>query len=99
MLQAVVKIGTSQYLIHPGLELLVDRPEVDEILMIIDGDQVYLDKPTLSKAKVVVSPLERVKGDKIRVFKFKAKSRYRKTRGFRPLFHKIKVDQIDIREK
>ena len=31
-MQALVKIGTSQYLVQPGQELLVDRPQVDAIL-------------------------------------------------------------------
>lgn len=96
MLQAVIKIGTSQYLVQPGQELLVDRSQVDQVLMVIDGDQVYLDQPSLSGAKVVISPQGEVKGDKIRVFKFKAKSRYRKTLGFRPRFTKIKIESISL---
>jgi len=99
MLQAVVKIGTSQYLVQPGHELLVDRPQIDQIIMIVDGEKVFLDQSTLAKADVKISSQGQVKGEKIRVSKFKAKSRYRKTTGFRPLFHKIKIDKIDIREK
>ena len=99
MLQAVVKIGASQYLVQEGMELLVDKPQIDQIIMITDGDKVHLDQATLSKAQVKISPQGQVKGEKIRVFKFKAKSRYRKTVGFRPKFTKIKIEKIDIREK
>ena len=71
---------------------------IDE-LEILDGEKVFLDQSTLAKADVKISSQGQVKGEKIRVSKFKAKSRYRKTTGFRPLFHKIKIDKIDIREK
>lgn len=94
-MQAVVKIGSSQYLIQPGLELLVDKPEIEEVLLSIGDDgEVFI-----KQGKVTIKDLGQEKGDKVRIFKYKAKSRYKKTRGFRPTFHKIKIEKIDIREK
>jgi len=100
---AVIKVGGKQYLVKPGDELFVDhlsskKDEVIELpaLAIIDEEkeEVLLGQPLLKimiKAKVVE---ETVKGDKIRVAKFKAKVRYRKVRGFRPLLTKIKIEKI-----
>ena len=78
---------------------MVDRPEIDAVLLATDDSRVLVGQPTLSDVHVSVELLDRVKGDKVRTAKYKAKSRYRKVRGFRPLYHKIKIGQIDIREK
>lgn len=87
-MQAIIKIGTSQYIVEPDQELLVDRPRVDAVLF-------------PEKAKVTIKDLGVVKGKKVRVAKYKAKSRYRKVRGFRSVYHKIKIEKItvDTREK
>lgn len=87
-MQAIVKIGSSQYIVEPGQEILADRGKIDAVLF-PDG------------AKVTVKDLGKIKGKKIRVAKFKAKSRYRKVRGFKPVYHKIKIEKItvDSREK
>ncbi|MEK7091313.1 MAG: bL21 family ribosomal protein [Patescibacteria group bacterium] len=87
-MQAIIKIGSSQYIVEPGQELLVDRGQIDTVL--------YPDG-----AKVAIKDLGEIKGRKIRVAKYKAKSRYRKVRGFKPVYHKIKIEKItvDSREK
>lgn len=87
-MQAIIKIGTSQYIVEPDQELLVDRPHVDAVLF-------------PEQAKVTIKDLGVVKGQKVRVAKFKAKSRCRKVRGFKPVYHKIKIEKItvDSREK
>lgn len=87
-MQAIIKVGSSQYIVEPGQELLVDHAKVDAVLF-PDG------------AKVAIKDLGQVKGRKVRVAKYKAKSRYRKVRGFKPVYHKIKIEKItvDSREK
>lgn len=87
-MQAIVKIGSSQYIVDPGQELLADRGRIDAVL--------YPEG-----AKVTIKDLGEVKGKKIRSAKYKAKSRYRKVRGFKPVYHKIKIEKItvDSREK
>mgnify|MGYP001585339891 FL=1 len=100
-MQALVKIGTSQYLVQPGQELLVDRPQVDAVLLVCDEDKVHVGQPTVEGATVTLKDLGEIKGDKVRTAKFKAKSRYRKVRGFRPTYHRVKVVKVslDTREK
>lgn len=93
---AIVKIGSSQYLVEPGHKYTVDRPEVDQVLLVIDGDKVLVGQPQVAGAQVIISDLGEVKGDKIRVSKFKAKSRYKKTVGFRPVYHQIEVKAIKL---
>lgn len=104
-MQAVVKIGSSQYLVTPGQELLVDKLskdsgdiEFDQILLLIDGDKVRVGQPYLTDIKVIAQVAGQTKGEKIRVFKFKAKSRYSKTTGFRAKLTKIKIGEIRVKK-
>ena len=100
-MKAAIKIGSSQYLVSSGQELTVDRIAsdtkklvFDQVLLVIDDKQVQIGKPFLSQAKVTAEVIDQVKGPKIRVSKFKAKSRYRKTIGFRASQTKLKI--LDI---
>ncbi len=97
---AVVRIGGRQYKVEEGKELLVDKL-IDikgfetEVLMFVDGEKVKVGKPVLKDVKValkVVTELE--KGEKIEIYKFKAKSRYRKHTGFRPQYARLLVEKI-----
>ncbi len=95
-MQAIVKIGTSQYLVTPGQKLLVDKAEVDSVLVVINDDQILIGQPVVKDAVVTLTDLGEVKGEKIRVSKFKAKSRYKKTVGFRPQYHQVEIKDISL---
>lgn len=100
---AVIRTGGKQYLVREGDELIVDRLDekeknkVDlETLMIFDneGKEVEIGQPVLNK-KVKAEVLEHLKGDKIKIIRFKAKVRYRKRKGFRASLTKLKILKID----
>ena len=97
---AVIRIGGKQYRVIENKEILVDKltdikKVSPEVLLIVDGDKIEVGKPVLTKAKVTVKVLADIeKGDKIRVFKYKAKSRYRKTIGFRAKYTRLLVEKI-----
>lgn len=100
-MQAVVAISGNQYLVTPGQEILVHRLNQDsgevkfsEVMLVIDGEKVEVGKPYISNMDVVAEVMGEVKGEKVTVLKFKAKSRYHKTTGFRPKFTKLKVISI-----
>lgn len=100
MKYAVVRIGGKQYKVEEGKKILVDKltqPKklVPEVLLFVDGEKVKVGKPTLKDVKVslkVVADLE--KGEKIDVYKFKAKSRYKRHIGFRPQYTRLLVEHI-----
>jgi large subunit ribosomal protein L21 len=100
MKYAVVRIGGKQYKAEEGKEILVDKladPKKFEIetLLMVDGEKVETGKPVLKDAKVkikVVADLE--KGEKIEIYKFKAKSRYKRHTGFRPQYSRLLVEKI-----
>jgi large subunit ribosomal protein L21 len=96
---AVVKVQGHQYKVSEGEEFLVDKIEGEvnsSVLLVVDGENVTIGKPVLEKAQVKLSVLGQEKGEKIDVFKYKAKSRYRKHTGFRPQLTRLKVDSINL---
>jgi len=98
MKYAVIKIQGHQYKVSEGDEILVDKlegkPEA-EILLTVADEKVTVGKPIVKDAKVtfkVVEPV--VKGEKLYIRKYKAKSRYRRKTGFRPKYTKLLVQKV-----
>lgn len=96
---AVIKLNNVQYKVNEGDELLVDKitdkKALAEVLLVVDGENVKVGDPVVKGAKVDFKILEEVeKGDKVTVVKYRSKSRYRKTMGFRPVHTRIKVTKI-----
>lgn len=97
---AVIKFAGHQYKVSEGDTLLVDHIKDDkaepQVLLFVDGEKVTVGKPTIQKAKVSLKVLGEEKGLKIDVYKYKAKSRYRKHIGFRPHYTKLEVGKITV---
>jgi large subunit ribosomal protein L21 len=99
---AIVETGGKQYRVNPGQTIDVERldvaegdtVELDRVLLIGDGDQVTIGTPTVEGAKVVATSKGTAKGDKVIVFKYKPKVRYRKKTGHRQLHTRLVVDKI-----
>jgi large subunit ribosomal protein L21 len=102
MQQAVIETGGKQYLVAPKekveIEKLVgnagDTIVFDKILLTADGDTINLGKPYISGVKVTAKVLEQKKADKILVFKYKAKSRYRRKQGHRQQQTVVQIQSI-----
>ncbi len=97
---AVVRIGGKQYKAQEGKELLVDKivdlTKIEpEVLLFVDDGKVKVGTPVLSDVKVKLKVVTEVeKGEKLEIYKFKAKSRYRKHTGFRPQHTRLLVEKI-----
>ncbi len=99
MKYAVVVLQGHQYKVTEGQEVLVDRLVgviEPKILLVCDEAEVKVGNPTVSGAEVVFSLIGHEKGEKIDVFKYKSKSRYRKKTGFRAFLTKLKVEKISL---
>ncbi len=96
-MQAVIQIGSSQYLVSADQKLRVDRPEVTGVLAILDGDKTLVGTPYVDGASVKLKILGEVKGPKIRTATFKAKSRERKVRGFRAQLTEVLIEKISVK--
>ena len=68
--------------------------ELDRVLFIADGDRMTIGTPAIEGAKVLATHRGEEKGDKIIVFRYKAKVRYRNKTGHRTIFTKLSIDKI-----
>ena len=95
---AIIKTGGKQYRVSEGETLQVEKLTAEvgeevvfEALTVVDGADVKIGTPVVEGAKVV----EHGKADKIFVFKYKAKSNYRKRQGHRQPFTTVEIAKIE----
>lgn len=101
MKYAVIALSGSQYRVEENQIITVDKldPEftsTNEVLLFVDGDQITLGQPFVKDASVSFEKVKDYQGKKLRVSIYRAKSRYRKTRGFRPQLTDIKIVKINL---
>src|SRR4029450_11721358 len=102
MAYAIIEMGGKQYRVEKGDSVLVDRVREDEgaklspraLLYSGDGkDEAVFEGADLDKVKVEAVVAEHLKGEKIRVFKYRPKKRYRKTQGHRSLLSRLETKE------
>ncbi len=99
---AIVESGGKQYKVSPGNALTVERiksepgetVELDKVLMIGDEGGVTVGNPFLSGAKVRAHVLANDRDEKIVVFRYKAKSNYRRRTGHRQEQTRLRITDI-----
>lgn len=97
---AIVKTGGKQYRVEKGQTLLVERlPDeagatVSLQPMLFRSDDTVFDADGLGKVKVSAKVVEHLRGEKLRVFKFKPKRGYRRRTGHRQELTRIEVTDI-----
>ncbi len=100
---AIVETGGKQYKVSPGSVIRVEKIEgergntcvFDKVLAISDGESLKVGKPYIDGASVRGTITRQGKARKIVVFKYKAKTNYRKRRGHRQHFTEVKIESID----
>ncbi len=99
---AVVETGGKQYRVTVGQTIEVEKlpfavgekVELDKVLLVADGDEVKVGQPTVKGAKVLATVVEHGKGKKIIVFKYKPKERYRRKKGHRQAYTRLRIEKI-----
>ncbi len=99
---AVVKSGARQYRANVGHTILVERipaqvgqtVELDEVLLVADGERIEIGRPTVEGAKIMTTVVAQEKGPKIRIFKYHPRKRYRKRGGHRQRYTRLRVEEI-----
>ena len=103
MSYAIISLGGKQYRVEEGQRLLVDRLRTDEgkiftpdvLLVGGNGEPDLSPKAGLVTARVV----GHVRGDKIRIGKYRPKSGYRRHTGFRASLSQIEIESIGARKQ
>jgi len=99
---AIIKTGGKQYKVSEGDAVYIEKLDAAEgdsvtfetVLSVVDGDTVKIGTPTVEGAKVTAKVEKNGKDKKIRVFKYKAKSNYRRRMGHRQPFTKVVIEKI-----
>ena len=100
---AVIRTGGKQYKVEKGSILDIEKidtgddsmVEFNDVLMVSDGENTTLGEPVVENAVVKGQVLDRGKGKKTLVFKYKRRKGYRKMKGHRQQFTRVKIDSIE----
>ena len=100
---AIIKTGGKQYRVAEGDVVMVEKLAAnegeavtfDQVLTVVEDDEVVVGKPLVEGAKVTAKVEAQGKDKKILVFKYKAKSNYRRRQGHRQPFTKVVIEKIE----
>ena len=100
---AIIKTGGKQYRVQEGDNIFVEKlasdvdSEVvfDKVLAVVNDGDVKVGSPVVEGAKVTAKVLEQGKEKKVLVFKYKAKSDYRRRQGHRQPYTKVVIEKIE----
>jgi len=103
----LIKSGGKQYKVKAGDDILLEKiegksgdlVELNDVIFLIDDKKNMAAHKDLSKVHVKGVIVEQTKGDKVIVYKHKAKKGYRRKRGHRQLLTKVKIEEIKFGEK
>ena len=99
---AVIKTGGKQYRVAEGSTLKVekltaaegDSVELDQVLMVADGDDVKVGSPYVEGGKVTATVKSHGRGKKVHIVKFRRRKHHLKRQGHRQAFTEIEVTGI-----
>ncbi len=100
---AIIKLAGKQVKVEENDKFIIDQLEtepgksitINEVLLTKDDKKVTVGTPLVDKAKVELKVLEHFKDSKLRVAKYKAKSRYRRVYGHRQHKSLVQVGSIN----
>ena len=98
----IIAASGKQFRVTEGDRIVVDRiaeevgktVRLDSVLLLGGGDEPLVGKPFVAGAAVEALVLGHRAGDKVVVFKYKPKSRYRRKYGQRPRLTELKISAI-----
>jgi large subunit ribosomal protein L21 len=102
---AVIKTGGKQYLVSPGQKIKIEKLEkkegsevsFSEVLLLEKNKKVEIGAPKVSGAKVIGKVLGQGKGDKVIIFKYRAKKRYKVKKGHRQPYTEVEITGIETK--
>ena len=98
---AIIRDRGAQYRVEEGQLLDVAQMEADpgtevifgEVLM-VGGDDPQIGAPTVAGARVRAEVVSEARGEKIVVFKYRNKKRYRRRTGHRQDYTRVAIKEI-----
>jgi large subunit ribosomal protein L21 len=102
IMYAIIRTGGKQYQVAQGDQLRVesldgsvgDTVEIDDVLLVADGEDVKIGKPQVEGAKVTAKIVEQGKAKKVLVYKKKRRKGYEVKNGHRQLYTALRIEGI-----
>jgi len=99
---AIIVTGGKQYKVQEGDVLYIEKLNAgegesvtfDQVLAVSKGDSFVTGSPVVSGATVTAKVEKQGKGEKVIVFKYKAKKNYRRKQGHRQPYTKVTIEKI-----
>ena len=99
---AVFTTGGKQYRVSQGDKLRVEKLEaaegdtisLDQVLMVVDGDDIKIGAPVLDGGKVTAEVKAHGRGDKVEIIKFRRRKHHMKRQGHRQAFTELEITGI-----
>ncbi|MDD5750756.1 MAG: 50S ribosomal protein L21 [Candidatus Pacebacteria bacterium] len=99
---AVIKTGGKQYLVEQGKKIKIEKLEAqegkevsfDEVLLSMKKDKLEIGSPLVAGAKVAGKVLKQGRAEKVVVFKYKPKKRYKVKKGHRQHFTEVEITKL-----
>ncbi|HOC53702.1 MAG TPA: 50S ribosomal protein L21 [Candidatus Pacearchaeota archaeon] len=99
---AVIKTGGKQYKVSEGDKIKIEKLEnkegenivFSEVLLLENGKEILIGTPFLKDAQVKAKVLQQGKNEKVIIFKYKPKKRYKVKKGHRQPFTEVEITEI-----
>jgi large subunit ribosomal protein L21 len=95
---AVIETGGKQYRVSAGDKIKIEKAahedgklSFDKVLLTVDGDEIKIGLPYVDGVKIESKVLRDARDKKKLVFRYHAKTRYRKTKGHRQHFTEVEI--------
>ena len=101
---AIFQTGGKQYRVSEGDDITVEKIAAnegdvvtfDQVLTVVNDADVKVGTPVVEGAKITAKVEKQDKARKILVFKYKAKSNYRRRQGHRQPYTKVEIGKISV---
>lgn len=99
---AIIEAGGKQYKVEKGTTLSLEKIDakeggtikIDKVLLISDNTNLKIGTPFVEGATVTAKVIAHEKGEKLRIFKMKAKDHYQRTQGHRQKYTSVEITDI-----
>ena len=99
---AIITAGNKQYRVSQGDVIYIDKVNQEndttisfDVLLIGNDGEVKVGNPTVAGAKVEGKVVAQVKGEKIKIYKYKSKKNYHRRAGHRQPYTKVEITAIN----
>ncbi len=101
---AIIRSGGKQYRAEVGATIDVDRlphevgasVDIDDVLLVSNAEECHIGQPLVEGARVSATVVEQFRGKKIIVYKYRQRTNYRRKKGHRQHYTRLRIDGITI---